>query len=400
MREENKVAGELIEEASRKVQDLFDQLASTSDYVARISELLGVEQTSGLLGVEQTNVFSDRIDSHFSSITIESYKVFKNLCFDKLARINLVAGLNNSGKTSLLEAIYLLARQNDFNGILGVIQRRGKIPEERIQAEWLVNQIARPIAIKGVFDGKLADVTISVIQESNASLDMSKYLKSVEIASNFDNHKQESMTRIFKGQERVSLADSIKLLCNAIYSSPFFMNEPRHYSTFYHASVRSKSLPKIFDFIRQEIVPTISDIRLIVDSYRFLVTDSRFDEPLDLTSYGEGLQRIFFMSLLFASAQNGILLIDEFENAIHVDLMARFAPFVYKLAIEFNVQVFLTSHSKECIDSFVQNIDKKEDISLHALIPSPEKAIDHWETGGQEYSTLLRVADVDLRKAQ
>ncbi|MEO5358957.1 MAG: ATP-binding protein [Nitrospirota bacterium] len=393
--EQTNVFSELNHFISR-VRKFFSTLQDIDDKVRGF----GIVWGAGLSGVEQTNVFSDKIDSHFSSITIESYKCLRNICIDKLTRINLVAGLNNSGKTSLLEAVYLLARQNDFDGILGVIQRRGKIPEDRIQAEWLLNQIARPISIKGVFDGKQADVTISVIQEGGGSLDMSKYLQSVEITSQFDSHKQESLTRIFKGRERVSQADSIKLLCKTIYSSPFFLNEPQHYSSSYQKSVRAKALPKIFDFIRQEIEPNISDIRLVEDSQRFLVTDSRFDETPDLTSYGEGLQRIFFMSLLFASAQNGILLIDEFENAIHVDLMTRFAPFVYKLALEFNVQVFLTSHSKECIDSFVQNVDKKEDISCYALVPNSEGAIEVRGFDGQEFSTLLRIADVDLRKAQ
>jgi len=49
-------------------------------------------------------------------------------------------------------------------------------------------------------------------------------------------------------------------------------------------------------------------------------------------------------------------LIDEFENAIHTELRAMFAGFIDELSTLFNTQVFLTSHSKECIDAFVKNI--------------------------------------------
>ena len=355
---------------------------------------------SGLSGVEQTTVFFDRIDSHFSSITLEAYKGLRNLTLSKLSRVNLIAGLNNSGKTSLLEGIYLLARQNDFDGILEVIRRRGKIPEDHIQPQWLVEQISGAIAISGVFDDKSAEVNISVMQESSTSLDMSRYLTSVEISSRYDSYGQESITRIYKDRDRESQADSIKLLCKAIFSSPFFLNEPYHYSTFYHKSVRSKSLQKIFEFIREEIVPTINDIRLVQELQRFLVDDSRFQESVDLTSYGEGLQRIFFISLLFASAENGLVLIDEFENAIHTSLITKFAPFIHKLSIEFNVQVFLTSHSKECIDAFVRNVTRKEDFSFHALVSDKEGKIEIREFDGNEFATLLRVSDVDLRRAQ
>ena len=36
---------------------------------------------------------------------IRNYRVFNELKIDQLSRINLIAGKNNSGKTSLLEAI-------------------------------------------------------------------------------------------------------------------------------------------------------------------------------------------------------------------------------------------------------------------------------------------------------
>ena len=40
---------------------------------------------------------------------IRNYRIFRDLEIDQLRRINLIAGRNNSGKTSLLEAIFLLA---------------------------------------------------------------------------------------------------------------------------------------------------------------------------------------------------------------------------------------------------------------------------------------------------
>ena len=40
---------------------------------------------------------------------IRNYRLFNDLKIDQLSRINLIAGKNNSGKTSLLEALYLLA---------------------------------------------------------------------------------------------------------------------------------------------------------------------------------------------------------------------------------------------------------------------------------------------------
>ena len=45
-------------------------------------------------------------------LTVQNYRCFKYFHIDGLERVNLFVGNNNSGKTSLLEAIYLLLNEN------------------------------------------------------------------------------------------------------------------------------------------------------------------------------------------------------------------------------------------------------------------------------------------------
>ncbi len=193
-----------------------------------------------------------------------------------------------------------------------------------------------------------------------------------------------------------------QLVKEAFILSGIKLNEPHRYASFYHCSTQSKSLPKIFEFMREAVLPTLKDIRLVDARQRFLVDDDAFPDSRDLTDYGEGLQRIFFISLLFASAANGVVLIDEFENAIHTELIGRFAGFIHKLAEIFNVQVFLTSHSKECIDAFIKNVPKEKvnDFSFCALVPSADGIISAREFTGGEFWRLLKAGNVDLRKAR
>ena len=42
-------------------------------------------------------------------LRIRNYRVFGNLEVTRLSRVNVVAGGNNAGKTSLLEALFLLS---------------------------------------------------------------------------------------------------------------------------------------------------------------------------------------------------------------------------------------------------------------------------------------------------
>ncbi len=376
-----------------------DILPDIESAMGRLLGIINRAKASSLVGVEQKTVFHDHIEAHFSELLVSNYKRLQHFSISNLSRINLFTGINNSGKTTLLEAIYLLCHQNDFGGLLEVIRRRGKMAEDRINPKWFIEQIPQDIDISGQFDNTASNVRIKHYEEENSRIDKSHYLESVDISSRYATTSLKSLTRIFKGRDRETQADRIKMLCPSVFSSPFFLNEPHRYAVFYYKSVQSKSLHKIVEFIREKVVGTVEDIRLADERQRFLVTDRLFKETLDLTGYGEGLQRIFFISLLFASAQNGIILIDEFENAIHTELIAQFAGLIDELSKLFNTQVFLTSHSKECIDAFVKNMPQINELSACALVENEGRIVAR-EFTGKAFRRLVEAGNVDLRRAK
>lgn len=61
-----------------------------------------------------------------SSIHIEGYRGFSQFDMAGLGRVNLLVGTNNSGKTSVLEALYLLTSQGDPLALYQLLQRRGE----------------------------------------------------------------------------------------------------------------------------------------------------------------------------------------------------------------------------------------------------------------------------------
>src|SRR5215467_3965749 len=65
-----------------------------------------------------------------TGIQIKNFRSFSDLEIGPFKRINLIAGLNNTGKTALLEAIFL---------VLGVKDRRRHSQEGRNQPENLPN---------------------------------------------------------------------------------------------------------------------------------------------------------------------------------------------------------------------------------------------------------------------
>jgi AAA15 family ATPase/GTPase len=65
---------------------------------------------------------------------------------------------------------------------------------------------------------------------------------------------------------------------------------------------------------------------------------------------GDGMARLLFLALAIASAPNGLVLVDEVENGLHHTVMERVWRAIAAFARNFNVQIFATTHSQECIE--------------------------------------------------
>jgi AAA15 family ATPase/GTPase len=371
----------------------IDELIRLKDQIDRL-----IPSNTGFItkGSSFPQVILPIVDSHFSSITISRFRGLENFVLEKLSRINIFAGANNSGKTSVLEAVYLLANLNDIHAFLEVEEQRAKFTGD-IYAKWLEKNFVSNIELEGVFNGEQVKVLIESGQTTE-DIDKSGYLTTIKLYYRFRKKEKEARIHLFGNKESRFHYEEKAVLCNSIFTSPYRYDE----NGVQHAhsiAVREKKIDIIIDFIRKRVDPGIQKIELTntMGINRFSVTSDRFDKTVDLTSYGEGVQRIFQVGLFLAAASNGVLLIDEFETAIHKSLLVDFSRFVHQLAGKFNVQVFLTSHSKECIDAFVENDYRLEEITGFAMKEEMGK-IDSKYVEGKRLKRLIDSIGLDIRE--
>ena len=83
------------------------------------------------------------------------------------------------------------------------------------------------------------------------------------------------------------------------------------------------------------------------------VTLKSTGERLRLTSMGDGINRILTIILALVNCKDGVFLLDEFETGLHYTVQQQLWQMIFRLADMLNIQVFATSHSRDCIDSFV-----------------------------------------------
>lgn len=335
-----------------------------------------------------------------STLTLQDYKFFEDgFSIGNFNRINIFAGNNNSGKTSILEAIHLLCHLNDFNGLIDLYKRRGKF-HQQLPVQWLSDKMPPKWTIRGSFDDKDCLLNLTKSHTDSSVIDKTNYISSLNIHTSFNDTPSNTKVILKKGKEPYELQyEHNTRLCNIVFSSPFSFTDRTILEHYYNVASDKGAIRTIIQFIRQEIDASIEDIQRVGSGqdFRFNVTfQDQQKRPLDLTEFGDGLQRIFHISLMIVAAQYGIICIDEIENAIHHNLLVQFTEFIQKLAHEYHVQIFASTHSQECIQAFFDNHYKNEEITGFRL-ERQEKNIQVTKAEGVGFKVLIEDFGLDLR---
>jgi hypothetical protein len=75
------------------------------------------------------------------------------------------------------------------------------------------------------------------------------------------------------------------------------------------------------------------------------------NEPVPIGSLGEGIWRLMTLAIVVSGMKDGLLLIDEIDTGLHYTVLEKMWTFIADAAKEFNVQVFATTHSADCVNS-------------------------------------------------
>lgn len=351
----NKEVNKLFENEDSISNNDYQLLKSTIDKIGKIFSNVKIMPNSII-----ARQLADNFSKGFCSITIKKFRGLHDLTISTLSRVNLFVGDNNSGKTSLLEAIYLLTQMNDINKYLSIERFRAKA-ENGISPIWLSEYLDNSYEIHGTFADRKYSVEYKQYKDGNLKLDKQGYLTTMNTAATCEGESDtfRMMVHLYERKDFVSNNNEVVCICPAAFSSAYRKNKKsllRAYSTVIENN--QKSL--LVEFIKDNFDEQIIDINLVGegDDSRFMVTSGKFDKAVDITKYGEGLQRILEISLYVISCANGCVFIDEIDSAVHKNLLDVFIQYIVKLCKEYNVQLFTSTHNRECVDSFVKIQDE------------------------------------------
>ena len=300
---------------------------------------------------------------------IQNYRLLRDLQIDKLGQVNLVAGKNNTGKTALLEVIWINENAWNESIVSHVIHRRGDFisnSDEGLLSLFYENNQDNKIKIQTIYND---DNTIIEIGRLNSKR---YYDFGIKIYHNNEEDYQDD----FK----------ISNISNPVYPAYAKTNSD---SIFIPFDSESKLVQELWNTISltpneeslieimQIIQSNIQNLRIDNGVARILLKGK--NAPIPLKNLGDGANRLLTLALALVNAKNKILLIDEFEVGLHHSVQEQLWDIIFKYAKEWDIQIFVTTHSQDTVRSFFYVAEKTPQYQLMA-----------------NYFTLNRNADGDI----
>lgn len=346
----------------------------------------------------------------FHSLSIRGYRGFKHLNVGALGCVNLLVGKNNSGKTSVLEALYLLAAGGDPTALWRVLARRGEQIEQprgpRDEMELDVchlfhgHELKPGVAFEFFTGNSASDRRIEYsIRETTAEdnpaptsegrrprleppvprLVLGIKGEPKPIINGIPLTRRGAVTSETLEISRRPRRGQNERFRPAQYISPESLS-PDDIAGMWNDIALTDSEERVLGALRF-IEPGVQRIAPIVQSAFFYGYMQRggfkvklkgASMPIPIGSLGDGIWRMLAMAISLTRSNDGVLLIDEIDTGLHFTVMSDMWKLIYATAKESNIQIFATTHSYDCVRSLATICDADVEVNSNVTIQRVE----------------------------
>jgi AAA15 family ATPase/GTPase len=282
------------------------------------------------------------------SLHIKNFRCFEDLTIPSLGRVNLIVGKNNSGKSTLLEAIALFSQHGHSQALKDIAKMRGEVFSKKTlstsEGDSYIGDSPKKNYIQYEHNPQNGRVDVSVVINGNNFTEKHVH----EQLFPEENHIFSFIkTIIYPEKELAEAWDKIRiqkkdqLLKNAL---------------------------RIIDKNIEDVFYTTNQVTM--------VSVAGEEEARSIKSMGEGMSRLLQMFLYAYQAKGGYLMIDEFENGLHYSIQEEVWEKLFKLAKELDIQVFATTHSEDTIKAFSKVSLQSEEEGRLISLGRNEREID------------------------
>jgi AAA15 family ATPase/GTPase len=320
-------------------------------------------------------------------LTIHNYRFLQDFHIDGLAQVNLIVGSNNSGKTSLLEAIYLLVNQNNPQSMIDLLDNRGEVASSK------TFNLSRSYQIKHLFSNHQINFDNNIHFQSgkqnplNLQIQLTIAGNREELSTDIENetplftlnfyynshpgieipvYEDGTLdTRFFKNKSAISLLTFTPPACKFLTT----------------ANTNFNQLSILWDSINltpkeDEVIKALQIIEPHVERISFTSSRSNSNviikmrgqsDPIPLGSMGDGMRRLLTLALSIVNVEKGFLLVDEIDTGLYYEVQADMWRLILETAHRLNIQVFATTHSWDCVRAFNEALEDTKNSKIGKL---------------------------------
>ena len=333
----------------------------------------------------------------YTSFSIENFRLFDQLTVEPLARVNLIAGQNNVGKTALLEAISLHSTPNEPRIAWFISAERGLPgiePGEFFSDLFYKYQTDKHIKFKAMGDWDCAPRVLTVRRQPRAVNTGPLVQTAMEVPQTarmiFDSEFRDELVfeyqdeaenhanaRVWVQPETTSavagpgplqwnISDGGVRFTRSLILTPIGRLDDLYLAGAFGQAVREGYLPTVEEIIRV-LEPELISLSAVPNRLgtSLIYADTGIGRMAPIALMGEGVKRLLTIALAFLHARGTAILVDEIENGLHYSVLADVWKWLYHLSHKFNVQVFATTHSYECIVAANNAFAELESDELH-----------------------------------
>jgi predicted ATPase len=327
-------------------------------------------------------------------LTIKNYRAFKDFSIDGLARVNLIVGKNNAGKTSFLEAVYLLVNQYNPSVLFELLDGRGEfayLPDAPGRTDYQTAHIFHDFQLSIAQLRPNEAITISSQHEETQSLK----IKVDSRKSTFGSAQPGLQLNVSYNAPIEEAGQALNISDNYFFSSDGRFTAVRRAPSKSHFVGTSLSefdyLASLWDRLSQNpeeeafivsalqlLEPRVEDIRFASQQTagRVLLKLAHRQDRFPISSMGEGLRRMLTLAIHAAVSENGALLIDEIDTGLYHGVQADVWRFLIETAQRLNVQIFATTHSWDCVAAFQEALESLEEAGTGRLFRLQESGAE------------------------
>lgn len=278
-----------------------------------------------------------------SHLELQNFRGLEHVKFENLGRVNLIVGGNNVGKTSILEALILLyGNQTQLASLPTTFRILPQNGQDNNAGTW-----RHLVGSESIASFRLKSDGESVMGTINGN---GNWIFKFNSVSNVANRA------VIELPERGSVAIQSNKLKSEMSILSTRQEDPYVISELFNqiAPLNPENEEKLENLLQNSIEPRLKRLRyakLKGNNTHLVYVDLGVGKMLPFTQMGQAFARTLQVYCEIFAQRPIMLLIDEIENGLYYEGMEDYWKGLMAVLEDQDVQLFATTHSRECMEA-------------------------------------------------